>query len=949
VGAPWLKRIAIGLPLALLMLIGAGWLALRWWSGPGPEVILAEIERPPSPPLEPEAALGAFLTAPGFRVELVASEPLVVDPVAMDWDEAGRLYVVEMRGYMPDIDGRGEDRPVGRVVVLEDVDHDGRMDTSRVFLDGLVMPRAIAVLPEGVLIGEPPHLWRCRDIHGEGTCGERMRIGDYALGGTNVEHSENGLLPGLDGWLYNAKSDRRLRLQGDAMIEAPTSFRGQWGIAQDDEGLLYHNHNSGFLYVDRFPGEYLLRQEMAAARRDRPGLNEALAEGEQVWGIRVAPGLNRAYARGTLRRDGRQAGPTGVSGLVIQRGDQFGPEFVGDAFVPESAGAAVAHFALDEAGGRLQAEHRLYPDPDWSKREFLASTDERFRPVDVKVGPDGALWVIDMYRGVIQHAEYVSDHLRDYVAEHGLAEPGATGRIWRVVRADHPIARRPPSLDSQAERLAALDHPNGWVRDRAARAWAAEATPEAVTALSEAVFKTAPGRMQALWTLHGLGALDEAAFLRGLADEDARVRRTALRAGEARCVSVARGSGAGADCAPHVLAALRDPDHWTRVQAILTLGAWPRSTQLLERLLPIALSGDEVEQQAVLSGLAGLEVDALEASLSRVLPGYEGDERAEAWLALIAGAAYRQAMSSSSPALAGARLFDRLGGLPSGLATTLLEGMVASQRFGRVVRLELEAPHVLFEKQPDDPAELQAAISALRPHVTWPGDPRPGGARALSIAEEARRQRGAELYAERCATCHATDGRGAGELAPPLVGSPRVRDSDDWLVRVVLHGLSGPVTRDGRTWDGEMPGHGGDESLDDASLAALFTHLRRAWGHGDEPVTPETVASIRSAEANRSAPWTLAELEVLPIRHRLDRYVGTYQIQFFPVRLVVERRGGQLFVGRGDGAAGALDERGLGVFEGEGLRMTFEVPDDGPIQAGEVAYESNVFRVDRAD
>jgi hypothetical protein len=158
-----MKRIFVilGGLLGLLMLVGT---VLFWWlSPPDPEKVLAALKRPSSPVLSPGEALAGFRIADGFRVELVASEPLVVDPVAMDFDDEGRLYVVEMRGFMLDIEGNGEKRPVGRVVVLEDEDGDGQMDSSRTFVDGLVSPRAIAVLPDGVLIGEPPNLIRCRD------------------------------------------------------------------------------------------------------------------------------------------------------------------------------------------------------------------------------------------------------------------------------------------------------------------------------------------------------------------------------------------------------------------------------------------------------------------------------------------------------------------------------------------------------------------------------------------------------------------------------------------------------------------------------------------------------------------------------------------------------------------------------------------------------------------
>jgi len=372
----------------------------------------------------------------------------------MDWDDEGRLYVVEMRGFMRNLDADDEGAPSGRVVVLEDLDKDGQMDTSRVFLDNLVLPRGIAVLPQGVLIGSPPDLILCRDHNDNLACedNEKTRLTSYADGPVNVEHAENGLLPGIDGWIYNAKSNRRFKLTSDTpspqIIVDKAVSRGQWGIAQDDEGRLYYNHNSTFLFTDVFPGEYTLRQPATRAREDKHGIGVKLTENEQVWGIRTAAGLNRAYVDDVLRADGRQNAPTAISSLAVQRGDQYGPDHVGDVFVPESAGSVVAHFSVDFDGNTAQAHHRLYDDYEWVKREFLASTDERFRPVDVEVGPDGALWVVDMYRGIVQHKAYMSDHLRAHIQRLGLESPGETGRIWRIVKTDHPINHRVPPLQS---------------------------------------------------------------------------------------------------------------------------------------------------------------------------------------------------------------------------------------------------------------------------------------------------------------------------------------------------------------------------------------------------------------------------------------------------------------------------------------------------------------------
>ncbi len=347
------------------------------------------LDTEPAPVLSPQEALSAFSIAPGFEIELVAAEPLVAEPVAMSWDEFGRLYVVELRGYMRDAYGSDGDAPVGQVVRLEDTDGDGRMDTSEVFLGELVSARAVAVVNEGVLIGEPPNLWLCELPTRDALCENKRRIGDYAVDvESNVEHMENGLRQGLDNWLYNSKSRRSLRIKDGELLERVGPARGQWGITRDDVGRLLYNHNSTWVQADLFAGEDLVQP---GRKGQYKGLGVNLTSPAKVFSVRVNPGVNRAYLENTLREDGRLNDTTGVSGLVAYRGDQFPAQYRGNVFVPESAGNVVAQFALREDGIALEATQQLYEDERWGERDFLGSADERFRPVDAMNCPDGAL------------------------------------------------------------------------------------------------------------------------------------------------------------------------------------------------------------------------------------------------------------------------------------------------------------------------------------------------------------------------------------------------------------------------------------------------------------------------------------------------------------------------------------------------------------------------------
>ncbi len=893
---------------------------------------LARIDSPPAPVRTPEASMATFRVAPGFRVELVAAEPLVEDPVAIAFDPAGRLWAVEMRGYMPDLQGRGDDAPVGRVVVLEDDDADGRMDRSTVFMDGLVLPRALALAGDGVLVAEPPRLWLCRDLDGDLRCDERREVATYGDPRSNMEHDANGLVQGLDGWLYSARWNQRLRLRAGEIESSPTPFRGQWGIAIDDVGRLLYNTNFTYLIADLFPAEYLLRHPATAPPvGPGDGLAQLLTPEPEIHTIRPNLGVTRGYRDGELRDDGRLAVPTAVSGLAIQRGDQYGAAFSGDAFLPEPAANCVVHMKLRSRGIDLTAEHRTYPDPERGRREFLCAGDERFRPVNAALAPDGTIHVVDMYRGLVQHAEFVTSYLSEYVKRMGLEQPLGLGRIYRIVREDRPVRREPPALDRAGplELVAALSEPNGWTRDTAQRLLVEQGGAGALDALRDLANHTPRGRLHALWALRQLDAVDVELVRAALRDDDPRVRATGIRVGEALA------AGPAADgWLDGVIAALDDGRPDVRLQAVFSLGEAAGSPRAREALLGALdrRGGEPHVLQAVLSGLGGEDLAALGELLERPDWTVETAGRSRALAALAAGVLDRLRDPGEGTARQGrpGGLLDRIAAQPDGWQReALLEGLVRVARSPGFSPVELDAPHPLLVGAAAAGGSLGRAKSAF----TWPGDPDRPGAIQLDAEQRARLERGGPLYTELCAGCHLPHGRGQAGLAPSLVGSPWVLDSDGWLVRIVLHGIAGPMLLDGRRWDAVMPGHGANPALDDEALAALLTWIRRAWGNDGRPIDPPRAAEIRARAAGRPVPWTVDELRVLDVDHVHDAYVGRYRMRGMPVSLRVVREGSALHMSAPMMGSSRLEPGDDGWWRAEGRSEAFRFRTNG---AGQV-------------
>lgn len=486
---------------------------------------------PPAPVLSPEEALKTFKVASGFVIEPVATEPLVEKPVALDYDARGRMWVCEMVGYMPDEKGTGEDIPKGRIAILEDSDGDGKVDKRTVFLDKLLLPRAISIVANGILFADADKLYYVARDGDKPASSPVVVDAEYAKGG-NVEHKPNGLVHGLDNWLYNAKSDRRYREIGGKWVMEKTIFRGQWGMSTDDYGRLYFTGNSTPLH-----GSYIAPQIALG----NPGVNMDVREIQNigpttVWPSRVTPGVNRAYMmkvngfpQDTLNPTNfRLINATGVAGTVIYRGTNFPKEWYGRAFSCESSVELVKAIDIteDKEKGKLMGTHPMGED------EFLTSTDERFRPVNSYNAPDGSLYIIDLYHGIIQHRDFLSKYLRQQSLDRGLQSPATgQGRIYRV-RYKTGTINKPVNLEkmSGADLVKQLISPNGWNRDTAQRQIVDRRDVTTIPLLEKlaAMDQYPLGQIKAIWTLEGLDRLTAAPLISALKSKDVKVVSSAL-------------------------------------------------------------------------------------------------------------------------------------------------------------------------------------------------------------------------------------------------------------------------------------------------------------------------------------------------------------------------------------------------------------------------------------
>lgn len=695
----------------------------------------------PSPAhLTPEQSIKTFKLPKGYHLELVASEPMIHEPVAIAWDGNARMYVAELNTYMQDVEGTDEHAPTSRVMLLEDTNNDGKMDKSSVFIDKMLLPRMLLCVGGELLVNETDtyNVYSYKDNNKDGVADEKRPVytPDKKAPG-NLEHQRSGLDWNVDNWIYMAVDAVRFRYTNGILKpdSIPSGSNGQWGLTHDNYGRLYFSSAGGETPALGFQINPIYgRMEFADQYKE---------EFNEVWPIIKTPDVEGGLKR--LRTDTTLNHFTASCGQVIFRGDKLPADLQGDLLISEPVGRLIRRAKVINKNGKITLENA------YDKEEFIASTDMNFRAVNMYTGPDGCLYIVDMNRGIIQEGNWTGpkSYLRPQIKRLGLDRNIQHGRIYRLVHDGMAPGPKPKMLDESSKKLVGyLGHPNGWWRDNAQKELVVRNDQSVVPLLkaiaagesNEAIkLPSALARLHALWTLEGLNALDQNSIVHALKDNDFEIRKAAVRMTEPYLKK--------SDAIVEALATLKsDPVADVRMQLIFSL-AYSESPKAK------ALAGE------IVKNANGAEV------LARAQRSVEKNEDAR-------------------------KFGMKLGRLDAPDRTLVMNGSV--------------------------------------------------------------------IYKSLCATCHGADGAGlASKTAPALRGSRRLnRNNTQASVRILLHGLSGPI--EGNTYPTEMPSM---KDNDDEWIASVLSYVRHEFTNSP-PVRPADVKTIREQTVARDKAYTLDELSI---------------------------------------------------------------------------------------
>jgi len=581
--------------------------------------------------LTPEEALKTFELEPGFKIELVASEPLVADPTDMEIDEYGRMYVVEMHGYPLDQSG------TGKVKLLTDEDGDGKMDKSTVFAEGLNLPNSLMRWKKGIIVTDAPNLLYFEDTDGDGRADKRdTLLTGFAL--SNPQHNVNSPVYGLDNWIYlghegavatrdykaefgdlgreimfpaypdaprlskNADG-RTIRFRPDQRLLETTSSNTQFGHTFDAWGRRLLVSNANHIFQEVIAATYLNRNPVQAVPNATQSISDH-SDACEVFPTTKNPQNQLLTDAGVI---------TSACGITTYLGGAFPDAYNNNdiVFVAEPVSNLVHVDKLKDHGASFIASRMQ------ARKEFLTSTDAWFRPVNIYVGPDGALYIVDYYRQIIEHPEWMGD---DVIKSGELYNGTDKGRIYRISRTDAKPADWTKDLklgDASSEELTKqLANPNIWWRMNAQRLLVDRADKAAVPALAQMVQHSASayGRLHALWALEGMGALTPDLILQSLKDAVAGVRENAIKLAELHLT-------AAPELAKALLPLQNDNNVKVRFQLLCTLGFinTPEAAAVRNKLLLQDVE-DKWVQIAALSASASQTASLLNVVMEKFKP-----------------------------------------------------------------------------------------------------------------------------------------------------------------------------------------------------------------------------------------------------------------------------------------------------------------------------------------
>ncbi|MBL8795139.1 MAG: c-type cytochrome [Planctomycetia bacterium] len=561
-------------------------------------------------PKSPEESLKCIKVPKGFVVEQVVAEPLVQDPVAFAWGRDGKFWVVEMGDYPLGVDGKG--KPGGKIKFLEASKGDGKYDKATVFLEDIPFPTGVLPWRNGVLVTAAPDIFYAEDTDGDGKADTREVLFTGFVEG-NQQHRVNGLVFGVDNWVYCANGDsggkvksmktgkvvdirgRDFRIRPDSgEIELQTG-QTQFGRCRDDWGHWFGGNNSNPLWHFALDDHYLRRNPHLAAPDPRVPVPTVPGAAPVFPISKTLPRPNSPQAANHF---------TSACSPMIYRDDILGPAFINNTFVCEPVHNLV-HREVMKAQGSSFTSQRAEGE---EKSEFFASSDNWCRPVFATTGPDGAIWIADMYRHIIEHPQWIPKYWQDSL---DLRAGRDRGRIYRVYPTGAKLRPLPTGLVPFEDIRVNLENPNGWWRDRIQQGFLWECTSangdpnpdvrqQVLPLLEETAMQSAQplARLHALHMLAEFGPLPDDVLQKALLDRHPGVRRHVIRLCEPQLNNLPKGG------AEELFKMAGDGDAQVRMQLAYTLGVWdhPKAGQVLAELA-IKNADDRFISAAVMSSV----------------------------------------------------------------------------------------------------------------------------------------------------------------------------------------------------------------------------------------------------------------------------------------------------------------------------------------------------------